>query len=150
MSAEKHELKIPDGYVRLKGSERRASTKAKLIGQVDDKETFPVTIVLRRRADGPPFPDFDYFTKTPPRRRMRLSREEFTEKYGAHPDEIKAVEEFAKRNGLIVESSHAGRRHVVEHDIILFETDIPAQHMWGPESSKNYRVLWEEKLNAVR
>jgi hypothetical protein len=44
----------------------------------------------------------------------------------------------------------AGRRHVVEHDIILFETDIPAQHMWGPESSKNYRVLWEEKLNAVR
>jgi hypothetical protein len=44
----------------------------------------------------------------------------------------------------------AGGRYVVEHDIILFETDIPSQHMWSPESSRNYRVLWEEKLNAVR
>jgi len=113
MSAEKNELMVPDGYVRLKGSERRASGKAKLIGQVDDNETFPVTIVLRRREDGPPFPEFDYFTKTPPRRRMRLSREEFTEKYGAHPDEIEAVEEFAKKHGLTVKNSHAGRRHVV-------------------------------------
>jgi hypothetical protein len=44
----------------------------------------------------------------------------------------------------------ARKRYVVEHDIILFETDIPAQHMWNPESSRNYRVLWEDKLNAVR
>lgn len=44
----------------------------------------------------------------------------------------------------------AGKRYIVEHDIILFETDIPAQHMWTPGSSTNYRVLWEKKLNTVR
>jgi hypothetical protein len=113
MSAEKNNAIVPDGYVRLEGSERRASTKAKLIGPVDDNERFSVTIVLRRRADGPPFPDFDYFTRTPPRRRMRLSHEEFTEQYGAHPGEIHAIEKFAKKHGLTVKSSHAGRRHVV-------------------------------------
>jgi hypothetical protein len=43
-----------------------------------------------------------------------------------------------------------GKRYVVEHDIILFETDLPAQHMWNPESGKKYRVLWEQKLSAVR
>jgi len=44
---------------------------------------------------------------------MQLSREEFTEKYGAHPDELKAIAEFAHRHGLAVKSSHPGRRHVV-------------------------------------
>lgn len=43
-----------------------------------------------------------------------------------------------------------GKRYVVEHDLILFETDVPAQHMWSPGSRKNYRVLWEEKLRVVR
>jgi len=44
----------------------------------------------------------------------------------------------------------AGKRYIIEHDIILFETDVPAQHMWSPESSRNYRLLWEKKLNTVR
>jgi hypothetical protein len=43
----------------------------------------------------------------------------------------------------------AGKRYCVEHDLILFETDVPAQHMWSPKSSRNYRVLWEKKLNTV-
>jgi hypothetical protein len=113
MPQARNDNSAPDGYVRLEGSERRPPRNAKVVGEVDGNERFSVTIVLRRRKDGPPFPDFDYFTRTPPRRRMQLSREEFTEKYGAHPDELKAVEEFAQRNGLSVKSSHAGRRHVV-------------------------------------
>jgi subtilase family serine protease len=113
MTTKKDTHVIPEGYVQLKGSERKASGKAKLVGEVDGSEKFSVTIVLRRRKDGPALPDFDYFTKTPPRKRARLSREEFTERHGAHPDEMKAIEEFARRNGLTVKSSHAGRRHVV-------------------------------------
>jgi hypothetical protein len=104
---------IPEGYVQLKDSERTAPRNAKVVGEVDRHEKFAVTIVLRRREDGPALPDFDYFSKTPPRKRMRLSREEFTEKYGAHPDDLKAIEEFARKSGLTVKSSHAGRRHVV-------------------------------------
>ena len=112
MSPEHNEAMIPDGYVRLEGSERRVSMKTKLIGQVDDNEVFKVTISLRRRNDGPPLPDLDYFTKTPPKKRKRLASGEFTEKYGAHPDDIKAVVGFAERHGLKVKRAHAGRRAV--------------------------------------
>jgi hypothetical protein len=103
---------IPEGYVRLAGSERRASAKAKLLGQVDENEKFKVTISLRRRKDGPPLPDLEYFTKTPPNLRKRLAPEEFAEKYGAHPDDIQAVVAFAVKNGLTVKNTHAGRRTV--------------------------------------
>jgi hypothetical protein len=44
----------------------------------------------------------------------------------------------------------AGKRYIVEHDIILFETDIPPQHMWRPEKSRAFKVLWEKKLDTVR
>jgi hypothetical protein len=30
----------------------------------------------------------------------------------------------------------------LEYTITFFETDIPAQHMWSPQSGKNYKVLW--------
>jgi hypothetical protein len=43
-----------------------------------------------------------------------------------------------------------GKRYVIEHDISLFETDLPPQHMWHPENSRKYSVLWEKKLRAVR
>src|SRR6185295_6033087 len=99
---------IPAGYVQLKGSERRPPRAAKVAGEVDKQEKFSVTIVLRRRKDGPALAHFDYFSKTPPRRRMRLPHDEFAEKYGAHPDEINAIEKFARRNGLTVKNSHAG------------------------------------------
>ncbi|MGA3240897.1 MAG: hypothetical protein ABSG03_31895 [Bryobacteraceae bacterium] len=42
-----------------------------------------------------------------------------------------------------------GKRYIVEHDLSLFETDIPPQHMWQPEGSRLYKVLWEAKPTAV-
>ncbi len=103
----------PKGYVRLAGSERRVSPKAKSLGPVEGHEKLSVTITLRRRTDGPPMPGFDYFTNTPPRKRNRLSEEEFTAKYGAHPDDINAVTKFAEEHGLVVTKVHPGRRTVV-------------------------------------
>jgi len=103
----------PAGYVRLAGSERRFSPKAKSLGPVEGHEKFSVTVALRRRADGPPVPGFDYFTNTPPRMRKRLSEDEFTATYGAHPDDISAVEKFAEEHGLAVTKAHPGRRTVV-------------------------------------
>jgi hypothetical protein len=113
MPESKLDLPIPNGYARLAGSERRFSPKAKSLGPIQGREEFSVTIVLRRRADGPPMPGLDYFTNTPPRMRDRLSSEEFTAKYGAHPDDINAVTKFATEHGLEVTKVHAGRRHVV-------------------------------------
>ena len=41
-----------------------------------------------------------------------------------------------------------GKHYVIEHDISLFETDIPPQHLWSPKKSKNFKVLWEKKLET--
>ena len=50
------------------------------------------------------------------------------------------------QNGIPAE----GKRYIVEHEIIVFETDVPAQHMWRPGDSRNYKILWEKKLNTVK
>lgn len=42
-----------------------------------------------------------------------------------------------------------GKRYVVERHLTVFETDIPAQHFWSPESGKKFKVLWEETLKAT-
>jgi hypothetical protein len=39
----------------------------------------------------------------------------------------------------------AGERYTVEVQLTLFETDIPPQHLWSPESGK-YRVLWTKTI----
>jgi hypothetical protein len=36
-------------------------------------------------------------------------------------------------------------KYTVEVDITLFETDIPPQHLWSPDSGK-YRVLWTKTI----
>jgi len=104
---------VPDSYVRLEGSERHPVPKARLIGPVDPKERFSVTIVIRRRPDGDPMPDFDHFLKTPPSLRERLSEEEFARKYGASTEDMKRITDFAIRNDLKVEQTHSARRSVI-------------------------------------
>jgi hypothetical protein len=42
-----------------------------------------------------------------------------------------------------------GKRYVVEIVVTVFETDIPAQHMWTPAASKKYKVLWSGTLKTV-
>ncbi len=104
---------IPADYQPLKGSERRPSPTAKLLGPADPHEVFSVTIVLRRRPDGPPAPDFSYFANTPPSQRRRMSSDEFAAKYGASADDLKKVTDFATAQGLKVVETHASRRTVV-------------------------------------
>ena len=41
-----------------------------------------------------------------------------------------------------------GKRYIIEEDVSIFETDVPAQHLWSPESNR-YRVLWAETLKTV-
>ncbi len=50
----------------------------------------------------------------------------------------------AKLNGMPV----PGEKYVVEMDLAIFETDIPAQHFWSPESGK-YRILWTRTLRQT-
>jgi hypothetical protein len=41
------------------------------------------------------------------------------------------------------------QKYVVEMDLTVFETDIPPQHMWHPQGSKNYKVLWQRTLRQT-
>jgi len=43
----------------------------------------------------------------------------------------------------------AGRNYVVEMELEVFETDIPPQHHWRPQGSKNYKVLWQRTLKQT-
>jgi kumamolisin len=104
--------KIPSGYRRLPGSERSAAPDAELIGPAPASDRFRVTVVLRRRPDGPGVPDPSYYLSTPPSQRRRLSEDEFAERYGAAEDDIARVRDFAGRNNLEVTDVNAARRTV--------------------------------------
>ena len=104
--------KIPSGYRRLPGSERSAAPDAELTGPAPASDRVHVTVVLRRRPDGPAVPDPSYYLKTPPSQRRRLSEGEFAERYGAAEDDIAAVRNFAGRNDLEVTQVNAARRTV--------------------------------------
>ena len=113
MPKAKNTNSTPKNYVRLEGSERRPSPGARRVGSADSKERFSVTIVLRRRPDGESVPDFEYFQTTPPGARRRLSEKEFAQKYGASPEDLKKVSDFAANSGLKVQETNAARRTVV-------------------------------------
>ncbi|KAH0542990.1 hypothetical protein FGG08_002678 [Glutinoglossum americanum] len=103
---------IPQGYQRLDGSSRHPQQSATLLGPADANENVTVTIVLRRRPDGPPMPDPESYVNTPPSQRQRLPADEFAALYGALPADIDRVTDFANSNDLTIVESNAARRTV--------------------------------------
>jgi len=103
--------KLPAGYRRLAGSERRTHEGATLIGPAPAGDRLEVTVILRRRPDGPSLPDERQYLK-PPSQRPRLSAETFAHRYGFADDDAALVGAFAAEHGLEVLGSHAGRRAV--------------------------------------
>ncbi len=97
----------------IPGSERRSSKTARLIGPADPNEVLDVTVVIRRRPDGPALPDHDYFRTTPPLGRQRMSDREFAAKYGASQEDINKVVAFVGRHGLTVVETSEARRMVI-------------------------------------
>lgn len=103
----------PRNYRRLPGSERRPTAGARVLGECDEKEKFSVTIVLRRRPDGPPVPGPSHYLHVPPAERPRFSEADFAARFGAHPAEIERVSAFVRGHGLAVEEVNAARRMLV-------------------------------------
>jgi kumamolisin len=90
----------------LRGSERVPVAGARSVGQPRSEGRLEVTLRLRRRTDGPPFPDLrSYGGPT-------LSREAFAASYGLHPDDLARVREFARSHGFEVRSEGVGSRLV--------------------------------------
>jgi hypothetical protein len=42
-----------------------------------------------------------------------------------------------------------GKKYVVEVELTVFETDIPPQHMWSPQGSKYFKILWRRTLKQT-
>jgi kumamolisin len=104
---------IPSNYRRLEKTERRPLPTAKLLFPTDEAEIIRVTIVLRRRTDGPPVPDHSHYLTTPPSLRRRLSSDEFEKKYGADQADIDQVSDFLTEHDLTVDQVHVGRRTIL-------------------------------------
>jgi len=106
-------MPVPEGFVPLKGSESGQARDARMVGSAELAVALSVTINVRRRPDGPPLPDFDYWAATPLDERTYVSREEFAELYGASPEDLETVAAFARRHGLTVIEANAARRTVL-------------------------------------
>src|SRR5271170_7913566 len=113
MSSSSKSGSIPKGNAVVGGSRFSPSAGARFLGPADGAEIIGVTVVLRRRLDGAPVPNFEHFEKTPWNKRRRLSPEEFAARHGASPEDAAAVVAFAERSGLTVGQVHLGRRAVV-------------------------------------
>jgi kumamolisin len=107
------EKQPPRNCSRLEQTRRQPATGAVLIGSANPKETISVSIHIRRRLDGPPIPDLKYWQNHPPGRRKFLSVTEFTQKYGAAPQDLHKVEKFATSHGLKVVKTNAAHRIII-------------------------------------
>ena len=50
-----------------------------------------------------------------------------------------------KQDGL----PQAGQEYIVELRLTMFETDLPAQHLWSPRSGKRYSVLFTQTFKET-
>ncbi len=94
-----------DKKTDLPGSERKAPKNAKLAGTLDKNATVTVTVVLRRRGGDP--------AVTPSGLPVAvLPHDAFAKEYGASPEDIQLVEEFACASHLNVVEASIEKRSV--------------------------------------
>jgi kumamolisin len=93
---------MADDRIDVPGSTREPFAGALARGDASPDESVSVTIVVRPRATPPPAGDAA----------VVISREEFAQRYGADPDDVAAVEQFARDAGLTVVETSAARRSV--------------------------------------
>ena len=106
-------MPIRRGFVRLEGSEVAQAQDAKIVRSAELTEALSVTINVRRRPDGPPLPDLDYWAATPLSERTYVGREEFAGLDGASLEDLDTIAAFAHSHGLAVIEASAARRTVL-------------------------------------
>jgi kumamolisin len=119
MASNNDKARIP-----LKGSERQVLPQAKVVGAASPQERIEVTVILRPRSSqsapsttpGQPHSQVaspEQLGTQLPAQRQYLSRAEFEVAYGADPQAIAQVEEFAHEHGLDVVEASPARRSIV-------------------------------------
>jgi len=95
-----------DQYVTIPGSERKPMPDATVAEACDPNEAVRVTVVLRGRGGEGAKASLEEMIA----RGERLTREEFATRYGADPEDVKRVEEFANAHNLAVSDVNPGAR----------------------------------------
>jgi len=104
---------VPPGYVQLQDSEQHPAPGARRVGPANADEMICVSVRVRPRPGAPPLPEMNDWGATPVPERRYLSQEEYAEKYGADPGDLKQIADFAQSAGLTVVESSVARRTVV-------------------------------------
>src|SRR5258707_1841510 len=90
----------------LPGSDRHPVPGAHALSMTNANDWIELTVRVRRKA---PLPSADDLGKLPPGDRKTLTREQFAKAYGATPEDIVKVADFAKHHGLaLIRSDPAG------------------------------------------
>jgi len=100
--------KEPKEPITLSGSERQ-TPKGKRLSTLNPNEVIEVTVRVRRRTSLEPF--LNKYKRDG--RTTIISREEYNKEYGADPQDILKVEEFAHDHSLTIVESDTARRSVV-------------------------------------
>ena len=100
--------------IPLPGSERQPLANARQTGPADPKATIDVTVMLRRNPQSAAkFPKLDTLGQNSLATRQHVTRENFAATYGAAPDDLAAIRQFAESNGLQVKAEYPARRTVI-------------------------------------
>ena len=136
MASAKNRIPVP-------GSERAALPGARLVGAADPNERLLVTVLVRRRSPSTSKGLTAMIDEANAHRlseRQHMSREQFAAAYGADPEDLDKVEEFAHEHGLdIVEVNAAQRRVVLSGTVATLSTAFGVSLAQYKSPKGNYR-----------
>jgi len=96
----------------LRGSEREPLPGAHAVGKADPGERVQVSVVLRRQTSAVLAGHLARLERGD-RQARPMARDDFERQFGARPEHLAAIRQFAAAHGLTVEHEHAARRTVV-------------------------------------
>lgn len=99
--------------VPVPGSDKQPVPGARVLGPARADEHFQVTVRVRAKTSLRSLAADNTQADLLPSQRNYVSRETYTQTYGADPQDIAKVEAFARSNGLVVVSTNEGERKVV-------------------------------------
>jgi kumamolisin len=106
-------MEFPASDKAIKDSEHIHPEGHRVLRKTSDDSLVTVTLILRRRPGGPELRKAEEASAESRPLHKRLSRSEFADAYGADPNELEEVSQFARSHGLEVLESHAARRSLV-------------------------------------
>lgn len=106
-------MNTPHNYKAMTGSRPVRPESHKVLKATADDTPVTVTLIARRRPDGPKLHKPEEVTAQSHSVRKRTSRAEFAAAHGSNPRELEEIAGFARSHGLQVKEMNASRRSVV-------------------------------------